>query len=240
MKKLVESFKQNVVRIDVSIRGKQGNGSGVIVDKEGTVLTCEHVVRPDGLEPEDINVVKDGKEYSPKIIRLDRNRDIAVLNVKELSGICSFKKYDDVKVGDRCIVMGYPLRIGHLTVLEATVSAKGEYLVSGFPYELLQIDSRVNQGNSGGPVIDIETGRIVGVVSLKYIPFLASVKELQEYIERVPIAPSGVASLSGIDIGLFFNYVNESIRRLSKALMLVQVGIGWVIPSDLLLQHLQF
>lgn len=238
MKKLIESSKQNVVRIDVSIKGKQGNGSGVVVDKEGSVLTCEHVVRPDGLEPDDIKVVKDGKEYSPKIIKLDKNRDIAVLNVKELSGTCSFKKYDDVKVGDKCIVLGYPLRMGHLTVLEAMVSAKGEYLVSGFPYKLLQIDSRVNQGNSGGPVIDIETGRIVGVVSLKYIPFLASVKELQEYIERVPLAPSGVARLGGIDIGLFFNYVNESIRRLSKALMLVQVGIGWVIPSDLLLKHL--
>lgn len=239
MKKLVEISKQNVVRIDISIKGKQGNGSGVVVDKEGTVLTCEHVVRPDGLEPDDIKVTKDGKEYSPKITKLDRNRDIAVLNVKELSGTCSFKKYDDVKVGDKCIVLGYPLKMGHLTVLEATVSAKGEYLVSSFPYKLLQIDSRVNQGNSGGPVIDIETGRIVGVVSMKYIPFLSSVRELQRFTRTLPTAPTGGIRLGGIDWGAFFNYINESFRRLSNALMLVQVGIGWVIPSDLLLQHLQ-
>jgi len=52
---LVERTK-NVVRIEITLRGEEGNGSGLVVDDRGTILTCEHVVRPYGLIPDDIKI----------------------------------------------------------------------------------------------------------------------------------------------------------------------------------------
>lgn len=240
-KEIVNSIKKNVVRIEISVQGKEGNGSGIVIDKEGTLVTCEHIVRPNGLIPDSLRVTKDGESYETEIVRLDRNRDIALLRVIGIQGKCSFKKYNDVEIGDEGFVLGYPLGITHLTVLPCVVSAKGKHLVSGFPYKLIQIDARVNRGNSGGPVLDSNKGEVIGITSMKYIPFLLSVEELQRYVRKIPRAPEsarGGIRFGGVDWWTFFNYVNESVNRLADALMMVQVGIGWVIPSDLILDNL--
>lgn len=238
--RIIDSMRKNVVRIGIVVHGKEGNGSGLVIDDNGTILTCEHVVRPDGTIPDRLWIRGyDGQDYEPEIVQLVPQRDIAILRVPELNGMCSFKSYDDVNVGDQCLVFGYPMNIYHLSALDAMVSAKGEHLVSNFPFKLIQIDARVNRGNSGGPVIDIESGEVIGIVTLKYIPFLSSVEELQAFVRSIPPAPESVeVVISSVAWGRFFNYVNEAISRIANALMLVQVGIGWVIPADLLLPFL--
>ena len=235
----LETAKENVVRIEISMEGKEGNGSGILIDDEGTLITCEHVVRPEERAPDSLRVRKGAEHFEPEILRLDRNRDIAILRVEQFQGQCSFKGYDDVEIGEEGFVLGYPLRMGHLTILPCTISAKGEYLISDYPYKLIQIGARVNRGNSGGPVIDSETGNMIGIVTMKYIPFFQSVDEVRRTFHAIPEAPEGGIRFGPVDWWAYFNLVNESLRRLVDALMLVQVGIGWVIPSDLILENLE-
>ena len=54
---LISKFQTQVVRVDVIFNGKFGNGSGLIVDENGTILTCDHVVYPKGEKPESIEIV---------------------------------------------------------------------------------------------------------------------------------------------------------------------------------------
>jgi S1-C subfamily serine protease len=136
-------------------------------------------------------------------------------------------------VGEECYVLGFPIGLKHLTVGKGLISAKGANLVNDLPFEVVQIEGRVNRGNSGGPVVDLVSGKVIGLVTMKYIPFMSSVDELARFVRSLPTAQQGVA-IMGIDFGAFFNYVKEGFERVSDALMMVQVGLAWVIPTDML------
>ena len=76
-------------------------------------------------------------------------------------------------------------------------------------------------------VFELKSGKVIGIVSMKYVPFLEKVEDLQSFVAGLPVAPTKGVALMGVDWGAFFNYVNESIRRIVDSLLLVQVGIGW-------------
>lgn len=240
MSNVIESVAPNVVRINVTVRGIEGNGSGIVVSEDGVVFTCEHVVKPNGLEPNSLNITdRDGRYYTDiSPVELDRTHDVAVLKVDGLKGKCMFGSYDEVKVGDECFILGFPISLPHLTVVKGLVSAKGTHLVKELPFKVIQIEGRVNRGNSGGPIIDANSGRIIGIVTMKYIPFMSSIDELQKFVNELPSAPRGLV-IAGIDFGAFFNYVGEGFKRVTEALMLVQVGLAWVLPIELFLKYLK-
>lgn len=131
-------------------------------------------------------------------------------------------------MGYEGFILGFPIGISHLTLTKAAVSAKGIGLETRFQFELIQVDARVNHGNSGGPLFT-DKGEVAGIVTLKYIPFLEAISELHEFVKSLPLIPEGVI-ISGVKVGPFVNYVNEGIKRMTNALDIVQVGIGWVIP----------
>ena len=116
-----------------------------------------------------------------------------------------------------------------MTLTKGTISAKGKGLGSKFQFELIQIDARINRGNSRGPVF-LDTGHLIGIVTMKYIPFFQEMDQLVREVEKLPVVPKNMDELQGFDLGGFFNRFNTSIRKISDALQLVQVGIGWVIP----------
>jgi S1-C subfamily serine protease len=101
--------------------------------------------------------------------------------------------------------------------------------VKELPFEIIQIDARVNHGNSGGPFFT-EQGEMIGVVTMKYIPFLQQISELEEYVRQMPVLSGGDMLFGDFSVINFINYVNEGIRRMTRALDIIQVGIGWVIP----------
>ena len=230
---VLERISPNIVRIKVEVGEDVGNGSGVIARDE-TIFTCEHVINPYDVTPTSIKVVtSDGKTCTPEVIQSDRGRDLAILRVKGLKGSCVFGNYEQVKVGDECYILGYPIGLLHLTTLKGMISAKGRDLGSGLPFDVLQIDARINIGNSGGAVIDTITGKLIGIVSMKYIPFLERVSEMQRFVKGLPKAPSwGKVGIMGIDFGELYNYINQGFGTVLAALKLVQVGIGWAIPID--------
>ena len=139
---------------------QHGLGSGVIVTKDGYILTNNHVV--DGAT--DVKVtLQDGHEFTAKVIGRDPKSDIAVVKIdaKDLP-VVPMADSEKVQVGDIVLAIGNPFGVGQ-TVTEGIVSAKNRGNMGIEDYEdFIQTDAAINPGNSGGALVDVD-GRLVGV-----------------------------------------------------------------------------
>src|SRR5438132_1278089 len=81
---IIDTFSRSTVKVEVRIGDKFGNGSGLIVDDKGTVLTCFHVVRPHGLQPDELRVIDSTGTHMTQIVRVDQYRDVALLRTEGL------------------------------------------------------------------------------------------------------------------------------------------------------------
>src|SRR5437762_4113347 len=136
-------------------------GSGVIVTKDGYILTNNHVV--DGADEIKVARDKDKKQFTAKVVGRDPRTDIAVLKIdaKDLPFI-TFADSDKLEVGDVVLALGNPFGIGQ-TVTMGIVSATGRGGMGIEDYEdFIQTDAAINPGNSGGALVDAE-GRLIGV-----------------------------------------------------------------------------
>ncbi|PWU17370.1 MAG: peptidase S1 [Verrucomicrobia bacterium] len=144
---------------------QHGVGSGVIVSKDGYILTNNHVV--DGAE--DVKVsMQDGREFNAKVIGRDPKSDVAVIKIeaKDLPSV-PMADSEKVEVGDVVLAVGNPFGIGQ-TVTSGIVSATGRGNAVGLDYEdFIQTDAAINPGNSGGALVDAE-GRLVGINTAIY------------------------------------------------------------------------
>jgi serine protease Do len=141
-------------------RKQSGEGSGVIVDSQGYVLTNHHVVA--GADKLTIRL-SDGKELKGTVRGSDPKTDLAVVHVeaKDLP-VAALGDSDKIQVGEWAIAIGSPFGL-EKTVTVGVISAKGR---SGFgtgTYEdFIQTDASINPGNSGGPLVNID-GEVVGI-----------------------------------------------------------------------------
>jgi len=136
-------------------------GSGVIVTRDGYLLTNNHVV--DGADEIKVARDKDKKQFTAKIVGRDPKTDIAVLKIdaKDLPFI-TFADSDKLEVGDVVLALGNPFGIGQ-TVTMGIVSATGRGGMNIEDYEdFIQTDAAINPGNSGGALVDAE-GRLIGI-----------------------------------------------------------------------------
>ena len=135
-------------------------GSGVIIDKEGYILTNNHVVE----KASSIKVkMSDGKEYDAKVIGKDAKTDIALIkvNAKNSLPVAALGDSDALEVGDWVLAIGNPYGLDH-TVTAGIVSAKGRVIGQG-PYDdFIQTDASINPGNSGGPLFNLR-GEVIGI-----------------------------------------------------------------------------
>ncbi len=138
---------------------QHGIGSGVIITKDGYILTNNHVVE----NADTVTVaLNDSREYSAKVIGRDPQTDIAVVKIdaKDLPFL-TLADSDKIEVGDVVLAVGNPFGIGQ-TVTTGIVSAKGRATL-GLDYEdFIQTDAAINPGNSGGALVDTE-GRLIGI-----------------------------------------------------------------------------
>jgi serine protease Do len=137
-----------------------GMGSGVIIDEHGHILTNNHVV-----EGSDELVVRldDGRELTPTIVGVDPKTDLAVIKV-DVAGLepATLGDSDAVRVGQWVIAAGSPFGLRR-TVTAGIVSAVGRGSMGITDYgDFIQTDAAVNQGNSGGPLIDLR-GQVIGI-----------------------------------------------------------------------------
>lgn len=155
-----DQFQWRGPRRNMEIPRQQGLGSGVIVTKDGYILTNNHVV--DGADEVKV-ALQDGREFNAKVIGRDPKSDVAVIKIdaKDLPAV-PMADSDKVEVGDVVLAIGNPFGIGQ-TVTTGIVSATGRAGTLGLDYEdFIQTDAAINPGNSGGALVDAE-GRLIGI-----------------------------------------------------------------------------
>jgi serine protease Do len=138
-------------------------GSGVIVQPDGVILTNHHVI--DGAQQIKVEL-SNHRIFDAKVLGSDPPSDLAVLKIesKDLAAL-SLADSDRVRVGDIALAVGNPLGIGQ-TVTAGIISAKGRStgLSDGSFEDFLQTDAPINQGNSGGALINTQ-GELIGINS---------------------------------------------------------------------------
>jgi Do/DeqQ family serine protease len=141
-------------------RGPQTSlGSGVIISKEGHILTNHHVIK--GMD-EIVVRLTDGRQEAATFIGSDPTTDIAVLkiNASNITPL-ALGDSDAVRVGQVVFAVGNPFGLEE-TVTQGIISAKGRRAINDMSVECLQTDAAVNQGNSGGPLLNLR-GEIIGI-----------------------------------------------------------------------------
>jgi serine protease Do len=141
---------------------QQGLGTGFIIDKEGYILTNNHVV--EGADEVKVKLL-DGKEFNAKIIGRDPKTDLALIKIDPDKSLVPLPlgDSDKLEVGDWVIAIGNPFGLGN-TVTAGIVSAKYRHLGMGSYDNFIQTDASINPGNSGGPLLNT-AGEAVGINS---------------------------------------------------------------------------
>lgn len=143
--------------------GIQGSGSGVIISKEGHVVTNYHVI--EGANNVTI-IYSDGGRVNPTIVGVDPVTDIAVLKVNgEVPAWVEFGDSSALQLGEWVIAIGSPLGNYRGSVTVGVISGMNRRVPGTNQENLLQTDAAINHGNSGGPLVNL-AGQIVGINTL--------------------------------------------------------------------------
>ena len=186
----------------------EGQGSGIIIDKKGLIITNNHVI--DGANQVHVHL-KDGRTFTGDVVGSDEATDVAVIRV-EASDLpaAELGNSETLKVGQLVLAIGNALALpGGPTVSMGVLSAKGRPLPgTDFIFEgLLQTDAAVNPGNSGGPLADLD-GRVIGVTTMM-IPFaqgmgfaipVNTVRKIAEEIVETGHVSRRWIGISGVDV----------------------------------------
>ena len=212
----VEKLSESIVSVSsmrlerrfFGIVPSEGQGSGIILDRTGLIVTNNHVI--DGANQVHISL-KDGRTFTGEVVGSDEATDVAVIRV-DASDLPAAELGDSemLRVGQFVLAIGNALALpGGPTVSMGVLSAKGRPLPgSDFIFEgLLQTDAAVNPGNSGGPLADLD-GRIIGITTLMIpyaqgmgfaIPINTVKKIAQEILENGRVTRRWIG-ISGIDV----------------------------------------
>ena len=146
---------------------ERGQGSGVIIDKNGLVLTNAHVV--DKVDYVSITLA-DGKNCDGKVLGTDSITDLALVQIEDQtdSSFAPLGDSEDLEVGDWAIALGTPYGLEKTVTLGIVSSLHRDINTLGFSdkrLDLIQTDAAINPGNSGGPLIN-SNGKVIGINTL--------------------------------------------------------------------------
>ena len=174
---IVKRTAKGVVEITVTSAGQtspfggdgqsqQAQGSGFVFDKQGHIVTNQHVV--DGAESVSVKF-SDGSTYAATVVGSDPSTDLAVIKVDATaSALVPLRLADSsaVQVGDGVVAIGSPFGLdqtvttGIISALHREITAPNNYAIA----DAIQTDAAINHGNSGGPLLNLD-GRVIGVNS---------------------------------------------------------------------------
>ncbi len=153
-----EEFGQPSERIQSSL------GSGVIVGREGIIVTNTHVIKGRG-EAEIRVALSDKREFDAKVVSQDDKADIAILKIEGGDGnfpVLDLEDSDTLEVGDMVLAIGNPFGVGQ-TVTSGIVSALARSEIGQSDAQVfVQTDAAINPGNSGGALVDM-SGKLIGI-----------------------------------------------------------------------------
>lgn len=163
---VVIETKEKVEHTDGHVSYMGSQGSGVLISDQGEILTAAHVVN----NAENITVIfHDGQRFPAKVVRLATVADVALIKLVYFDNSYPVIELGDsgfVDVGDDIFIIGAPFGIEH-SLSKGIVSGKSveRTRMEGFTFaEFFQTDAAINQGNSGGPMFNME-GELIGLVS---------------------------------------------------------------------------
>lgn len=177
LKELYSDCAQSIVAIYGYIDGQSGYywGTGVILSEDGLILTNTHVVS--GCDSATVQL-SDNTEYEAKLVGADELSDIAVLKI-EASGLkaASFGESRDLAVGDKVAAIGNPLgETFRLTLTDGIISAIERGIsYKGHSMTLLQTNTAINEGNSGGALFNMY-GQVIGITNMKMMSSYSSIE----------------------------------------------------------------
>ena len=165
----VKKVMPAVVSITLYKSGAEvGIGSGVIIRKDGYILTNTHVIR--GAEQIKVSL-SNQRQYHAQIWKISQEQDLAIIKINPQGPlpVPQFGRSSALQLGQTVIAIGNPLRFS-FTVTQGIVSALGRDLNSqGMKYEdLIQTDAAINRGSSGGALVNLQ-GQVVGINTLVYM-----------------------------------------------------------------------
>jgi len=216
----VERLSESVVGIDSTRLARdlrfgvvpvEGQGSGVIIDPRGIIVTNNHVI--DDATRVQVNL-KDGRTFVGEVIGTDQATDVAMVKVEaENLPYATLGDSDKLKVGQIVLAIGNALGLpGAPTVSMGLIGALGrplpgtDFVVEG----LIQTDAAINPGNSGGPLADLE-GKVIGM-NTAMIPFAQgmgfaipseTIKRIMDQINRNGRVIRPWLGISGMDVNKF-------------------------------------
>lgn len=167
------SVADSVVTIEAKSDDEGAQGSGVVVDGRGYIVTNNHVISEAAASPSKFKltvVFNDGKEVPANLVGRDPKTDLAVLKVDNVDNltVAKFGDSDNLRVGEEVIAAGAPLGLrstvtsGIISALNRPVPLSGEGSDTDTVIDAVQTDASINHGNSGGPLIDMNS-LVIGI-----------------------------------------------------------------------------
>ena len=191
----IDKVYDAVFLIEAKTRGGKSTGSGFAYKKDektGYIITNAHVIA----NSTSVTITNSkGETYDAKILGSDEYADIAILSTdaKNISLIASIGDSSKIKLGDTIFTVGSPLGSEYFgTVTKGIIAGKNRLVGSGsVMLEAIQIDAPINEGNSGGPLLNIN-GEVIGVNSMKIasdkiegMGFSIPINTVMSYVERL-------------------------------------------------------
>ncbi len=201
--KVAASVADSVVTIEAISDEEGAQGSGVVVDGRGYIVTNNHVISDAAANPSKFKttvVFNDGKSVPANLVGRDPKTDIAVLKVDNVDNltVAKFGDSDKIHVGDEVIAAGAPLGLrstvtsGIISALHRPVPLSGEGSDTDTVIDAIQTDASINHGNSGGPLINMDS-QVIGINtagkslsdSASGLGFAIPVNEVKETVETL-------------------------------------------------------
>jgi S1-C subfamily serine protease len=185
----------------------QGQGSGFIVDSDGTILTNAHVVS----DADRVTVIlKDGRRVDGEVQGVDEVTDLAVVKINLPGGnlpTAPLGDSDQIQVGDWAIAVGNPFGLDNTVTLGIVSTLNRSSSLAGIPdkrLDFIQTDAAINPGNSGGPLLDAD-GEVIGIntairANAAGIGFAIPINQAKEIIPKLARGEKVVHPYLGVQI----------------------------------------
>jgi S1-C subfamily serine protease len=214
---IVQRVGPSVVSIDVRTPSVEGTGSGVVIDKEGDILTNNHVVSAAASGGTLQVTFTDQNTVPAKIVGRDAETDLAVIKVDyDRLTVATLGDSSKLAQGDPVIAIGSPLGLrnsvtsGIVSALDRPVPVSGEETDTNAVLDAIQTDAAINPGNSGGALVDA-AGAVVGINSA---------------IASLPSSGSGQTGSVGIGFAIPINEARTIATELIRTGKAVHASIG--------------
>jgi serine protease Do len=166
LKTIVHEAEKNVVQIEAKNEYQTLTGSGFLYNEKGDIITNAHVIQ----NAETIYVrTANARVYPAAVIGIGDKTDIAVIRVPQLAGMSGLAMDTDAlaEIGDEVIALGSPHGFQNTVTLGIISGSERNFTVDGYDYNnAYQISAPITHGNSGGPLINRNTGKVIGINSV--------------------------------------------------------------------------